>query len=94
VAHPLPFTPLSATTSDSDSSAYVYAFTVSDRGLILSHNRTVGLVGFQGGTEVSIFTSSYTARSLILDTSRFIWISNDSIYYRPLLETDPKLASP
>jgi hypothetical protein len=94
VAHPLPYTPLSASSTDSHTNRYVYSFTVSDRGLVLSHDTKVGLVGFQGGTEVSIFTSNYTARSLILDTSRFIWIASDSIYYRPLLETDPKLPSP
>jgi hypothetical protein len=94
VAHPLPYTPLTSSTSAAATKQYVYSFAVSDRGLFLGHDRRVGLVGFQGGTEISVFTSDVVARGLIIDTSRFIWISEQAIYYRPLLESDPQLASP
>lgn len=109
VAHALPFTPIApasrgssgarkTSSAGSDTNAAVYAVTSTDRGLLLAHASTVGLLGYQGGAESLVFTyqdSTYNGGtpSLLFDTSRFIWISadKDSIQFRPLLETDLKL---
>ncbi len=107
VAHAMVYTPvdLSTDTGDDEEVRYrqVDSFAASDHGLILAHTRTVGLVDYQGGEEVRLFSygrhgassSEVGMYALTLDTFRYLWITGNrtSIELRPVLETDPKLVA-